>query len=100
MSRKPRSPENPEENWQIVLEGLKNGSAAESCSDRGIRKLLPRNQSRLSPRGIRSDLLCQHLLPHCMLPLKLERAYCGEITKVNDAESMCSFLPGIQAQPR
>jgi transposase-like protein len=31
MSRKPRVQRTPEEKWQIVLEGLKNGNIAETC---------------------------------------------------------------------
>ena len=31
MSRKPRVQRTAEEKWQIVLEGLKSGSVAETC---------------------------------------------------------------------
>ena len=36
MGRKPRVDRSPEEKWQIVQEGIKNGNVAETCRRHGI----------------------------------------------------------------
>lgn len=36
MGRKPRVDRTPEEKWQIVQEGLKNGNVPETCRRHGI----------------------------------------------------------------
>jgi transposase len=36
MGRKPRVERTPEENWQIVQEGIKSGNVSETCRRHGI----------------------------------------------------------------
>ena len=36
MGRKPRVERTPEEKWQIVQEGIKNGNVSETCRRHGI----------------------------------------------------------------
>jgi transposase-like protein len=36
MGRKPRVDRSPEEKWQVVQEGLKNGNVSETCRRHGI----------------------------------------------------------------
>ncbi len=40
MSRKPRVDRSPEEQWQIVQEGLKSGNVSETCRRFGIAPTL------------------------------------------------------------
>ena len=40
MGRKPRVERTPEEKWQIVQEGMKNGNVSETCRRYGIGQTL------------------------------------------------------------